>query len=40
MLIGVILAQRNIKILEPEKVCEHFAVGLYHTPLLKDKKDV
>jgi zinc transport system ATP-binding protein len=31
----VILVQGNAISLNPQEVCEHFAVGLYHTPLIK-----
>jgi zinc transport system ATP-binding protein len=30
----VICVQRGISALLPQQVCEHFAIGLYHTPLL------
>ncbi len=32
----VILVQKNVVSLKPEDVCEHFAVGLYHPPLVKE----
>lgn len=32
----VICVQRNVISLKPEQVCEHFAFGLYHPPLLRD----
>lgn len=31
----VICVQQSIIALNPEEVCEHFALGLYHTPLIK-----
>jgi zinc transport system ATP-binding protein len=31
----VICVQRNVMILKPQEVCEHFAFGLYHPPLLE-----
>lgn len=31
----VFCVQRQLISLQPEEVCEHFAMGLYHTPLLK-----
>ena len=31
----VLCAQKQVVSLRPEEVCAHFAVGLYHTPLLK-----
>lgn len=31
----VICVQQNVFTLKPEEVCEHFAVGLYHPPLIK-----
>ncbi len=31
----VILIQGNALTLNPEEVCEHFAIGLYHAPLIK-----
>jgi zinc transport system ATP-binding protein len=27
--------QKNLIEMSPEKVCEHFAMGLYHTPIKK-----
>jgi zinc transport system ATP-binding protein len=30
----VICVQRHVFTLKPEEVCEHFAFGLYHTPLI------
>jgi len=29
--------QRHLTIFSPEQVCEHFALGLYHPPLMKKK---
>lgn len=34
----VILVQGNATTLNPKEVCEHFAVGLYHGPLIKPSK--
>lgn len=31
----VFCVQRQLMALKPQEVCEHFALGLYHTPLLK-----
>lgn len=31
----VICIQKTAMVLNPEQVCEHFAFGLYHTPLIK-----
>ena len=31
----VLCVQRNIVSLNPQQVCEHFALGLYHAPLIK-----
>jgi len=31
----VICMQQSATILNPQQICEHFALGLYHTPLLK-----
>lgn len=31
----VFCVQRELISLQPEEVCEHFAIGLYHAPLLK-----
>lgn len=30
--------QRTLTSMSPEKVCEHFAVGLYHSPLKKEEE--
>lgn len=30
----VILVQNNVMLLKPEEVCQHFAMGLYHAPLV------
>lgn len=35
----VFCIQRQLISLLPEEICEHFAMGLYHTPLLKAKGD-
>lgn len=29
----LLCVQKNLSVMTPEKVCEHFALGLYHTPL-------
>jgi len=29
----VLCVQNNVMLLTPQEVCEHFAIGLYHTPL-------
>lgn len=34
----VICVQRSIVTLTPQEVCEHFAMGLYHTPLINVTK--
>lgn len=34
----VLCVQNNVISLRPEEVCEHFAVGLYHVPLIKLEK--
>lgn len=31
----VLCVQRNAMFLQPKEVCEHFAIGLYHPPLVK-----
>ncbi|HRD55541.1 MAG TPA: ABC transporter ATP-binding protein [Parachlamydiaceae bacterium] len=31
----VILVQGTAAVLDPKEICEHFAVGLYHTPLIQ-----
>lgn len=31
----VVLVQQNAITMNPQEVCEHFAVGLYHAPLIK-----
>ncbi len=31
----VVCVQQSATVLKPQQVCEHFALGLYHTPLLK-----
>ncbi|QLH36005.1 MAG: metal ABC transporter ATP-binding protein [Parachlamydiaceae bacterium] len=31
----VLLIQNHVMQLKPEEVCQHFAVGLYHTPLIQ-----
>ena len=31
----VILVQNNVMTLKPEEVCQHFAMGLYHGPLIQ-----
>ena len=31
----VILVQNNVILLKPEEVCQHFAMGLYHAPLMQ-----
>jgi zinc transport system ATP-binding protein len=31
----VLLVRKNVISLKPEEVCEHFAIGLYHPPLVK-----
>lgn len=33
----VLLVQRNVLLLKPEAVCEHFAFGVYHPPLIQLK---
>jgi len=35
----VICVQGHALVLKPEEVCEHFAIGLYHGPLLNLKED-
>ena len=34
----VLCVQTELFSLQPEKVCEHFAIGLYHTPLIKNRQ--
>ncbi len=34
----VLLVRKNAVSLKPEEVCEHFAIGLYHPPLVKIKR--
>lgn len=34
----VLLVRKNVISLKPEEVCEHFALGLYHPPLVKIKR--
>ncbi|CDZ79975.1 putative zinc transport system ATP-binding protein AdcC [Candidatus Rubidus massiliensis] len=34
----VLCVQGDLFSLQPEEVCEHFALGLYHTPLIQVKK--
>jgi zinc transport system ATP-binding protein len=34
----VLLVRKNVVSLLPEEVCEHFAIGLYHPPLMNIKK--
>jgi zinc transport system ATP-binding protein len=31
----VICVQQTAALIAPDKICEHFALGLYHSPLLK-----
>jgi zinc transport system ATP-binding protein len=31
---NVLCVQNGVKLLRPQEVCEHFAMGLYHTPLI------
>lgn len=31
----VILVQNNVILLKPEEVCQHFAMGLYHAPMIQ-----
>jgi len=33
----VLLVRKHVNSLDTEEVCEHFALGLYHAPLVKDK---
>jgi len=35
----VLLVQNSAKLLNPEEVCEHFAMGLYHDPLVQLKRE-
>lgn len=35
----VLCVQRNVTIYSPQEVCEHFAIGLYHAPLLNLKRN-
>lgn len=37
---NVLCVQRSVMSLTPKEVCEHFAVGLYHTPLIQFKNGV
>ncbi len=34
----VLCVNKHVTTLAPEKVCEHFAVGLYHPPLIPEEK--
>lgn len=34
---GVVCIQQTATLLNPREVCEHFALGLYHTPLIGSK---
>lgn len=34
----VLLVRKNVISLKPEEVCEHFAVGLYHPPIVQLRK--
>lgn len=34
----LLCVQRNVVSLKPEEVCEHYAIGLYHDPLLQIKQ--
>lgn len=36
---AVFCVQHEVSKLKPEEVCEHFALGVYHTPLLDKKGD-
>lgn len=35
----VLCVQRHISSFQPKEICEHFALGLYHTPLLEIPKN-
>lgn len=35
----VILVDKTVTKIPPKEICEHFALGLYHNPLLKGPKD-
>ncbi len=35
----VLCVQKQVVLLNPQDVCEHFALGLYHTPLIKVTKN-
>lgn len=36
----VVLVQRRLRVLTPEEVCQHFAIGLYHPPVSSGKLHV
>ncbi|KIC75037.1 putative ABC transporter ATP-binding protein in ycf23-apcF intergenic region [Neochlamydia sp. EPS4] len=36
----VLLVQNTALLLKPEEVCEHFAMGLYHSPLIQLKREI
>lgn len=36
---NIVFVKKQVTTTLPEKVCEHFALGLYHKPYLKSKKD-
>jgi len=35
----VLIVQKELKSIAPEKVCEHFTIGLYHRPLIEKESD-
>lgn len=32
----ILVVQEGVRVLNPEEVCEHFAFGLYHTPMIPE----
>ena len=34
----IITVNINVETMDPKKICEHFSLGLYHTPILSGKK--
>lgn len=36
---SIISVEKKVSTYLPEKICEHFSLGLYHTPLMKEKEN-
>jgi len=36
---SIISVEKKVSSYLPEKICEHFSLGLYHTPLMKEKEN-